>query len=54
MSHLIKILRQEAKQNLDKQSVIQQFTNMIEKADPKTLEFIRCQLSLLESFTEGE
>ncbi|MDF2652130.1 MAG: hypothetical protein K0Q73_7935 [Paenibacillus sp.] len=50
--HLLNLQREEVKKDLDKQSVIEQFSNMIEKADSKTLEFIMCQLLLLQSFME--
>jgi hypothetical protein len=48
--HLIATLRHDAKQDLDKQSIIQQFIKLIDDADPTTLEFISCQLTLLQSF----
>ncbi|CAH1215269.1 hypothetical protein PAECIP111891_04243 [Paenibacillus allorhizoplanae] len=50
MLHLIELQRQAARKNLTKESVIEQFTLLIDDADTTTLEFISCQLTLLQSF----
>jgi hypothetical protein len=48
--HLISLLRHEAKKTINKQLLLEQFIKLIDDADPTTLEFISCQLTLLQSF----
>lgn len=48
--HLVDSLRNEAQQTLTKESVIDQFTQLIESVDTTTLEFISLHLSLLQSY----
>ncbi|MGO4496467.1 hypothetical protein AB4114_11275 [Paenibacillus sp. 2RAB27] len=48
--YIADLLREKTLKNLTKDSVIKQFTQLIDDADPTTLEFISCQLTLLQSF----